>query len=67
MICGGTSFTLQSPPISVQAFIKITISANGQNCEIFGRSNDNDMSSGPAGKNKFVQFVISNILEMIAL
>ncbi|CDW78543.1 UNKNOWN [Stylonychia lemnae] len=69
IICGGTSFTLQSPPISVQALIKITITANGQNCEIVGRSNDNDMGLNAVGgaKGKFVQHIMSNILEMIAI
>lgn len=51
------------------ALIKITISANGQGCEIIGRSNDNEAGLGnvDTSKGKFVQHVMSNILEMIAL
>jgi hypothetical protein len=42
--------------------IKLTITSNGLDCKIIGRSNDKGPDAG-----KFAKFVLSNILELIAL
>ena len=48
--------------------VKVTISANGQGCEIVGRSNDNEaLIAGDPQKGKFIQHIINNILELISL
>jgi len=66
IVCGATTFSLPGTPVhSLLALVKIVITGNGQNCELIGRCNDGDAGEGQAGQ--FVKFIMSNILEIIAL
>ncbi len=56
VICGATMFQLPNTPKAV-ALIKVTMTADGQNCEIVARSSFID----------FGRYVIGNVLEMLAL
>ena len=58
IVCAATMFN-SSPIFSL---IKIKISADGKNCEIVGRSSDKREQCG-----MFAKFVISNVLELIAI
>lgn len=57
IVCGVTMFNI----LPYYAFIKIKVTPTGQNCEIVGRSNDKEQPG------EFAKFVVSNILELIAL
>lgn len=57
VICGGTVFQQSF------ALIKLTVTATGQSCEIVGKSSDVVADSNTC----FAKFVVSNILEVIAL
>eukprot|EP00347_Sterkiella_histriomuscorum_P014171 403361891 len=68
IVCGGTQFMLANGSTPLIGLVKVTISANGQGCEISGRSNDNEaLVAGDPQKGKFIQHIINNILELISL
>lgn len=48
--------------------VKITLTVDGRNCEIVGRSNDiTPMHGQVEDHGKFAKVIIGNVLEMIAL
>ena len=65
-MCGGTLFQGKTVrPLA--ALIKVTLTVDGNNCEIVGRSNDTSETGAPQSEEgKFAKFVIGNVLELIA-